>query len=88
MLGAVTQHLHGLHYVLGLVVISIAQVGRPLQVLVQHVKNLRECGQCLHAWIPTRLRIRPRHNLVGVVVTLCVHLVQPLVGCGNLRRIG
>ena len=41
LLGAIAHDLDGLHYVLRLVVIGVAKVGGPLQVLRHLVEDLR-----------------------------------------------
>lgn len=61
---ATTQHLDGLHHVLWLVVIRIAEVGGPLEVLREHVENLREGSKAFDAWIPTGLSVCAGSNLL------------------------
>ena len=87
LLGALAQHLDGLHHVLRLVVVGVAEVGGPLQVVVQHVENVGECGERLDARVPVGLRLGAGGNLIGRTVALRAHLFEPLVGDGHLRRI-
>ena len=87
LLGALAQHLDRLHHILRLVVVGIAEVGGPLQVVVQHVENVGECGERLNAWIPAGLRLGAGSNLIGRSVALSAHLIDPLSGDSDLRRI-
>ncbi len=87
LLGALAQHLDGLHHILRLVVVGIAEVGGPLQVVVQHVEHVGKCGERLDARIPCGLRLSAGGNLIGRTVALRLHLIEPLVGDSHLRRI-
>ena len=84
-LGAVTHDLlDGLHHVLRLVVMGVAEVGGPLEVLRHLVEDLRKRGEGLDAGIPRGLGIGVGGDLVGRCSALHV---QPLVGGGYLRRV-
>src|SRR5271154_1697452 len=52
LLGLLAHHLHGVHHVLLLVVVSIAQGGRPGKILVHISKDGRKRGERLDAGIP------------------------------------
>jgi len=81
----VAQHLHRLHHVLGLVVVGIPEVGRPLQVPSHLSQHLRKRCQRLHAWVPACLRISTCNNLL--IWRIPLH-APPLVRRYHLRRIG
>ena len=83
-LGAVAHDLDGLHHVLRLVVIGVAEVGGPLEVLRHLVENLRKRGEGLDAGIPRGLGVGAGGDLLWRCSTLHV---QPLVGGGYLRRV-
>ena len=85
LLGAIAHDLDGLHYVLRLVVVGVAEVGGPLQVLRHLVEDLGEGGEGFDAGVPAGLRIGAGGDLLRRRATLHV---EPLVGGGDLRRIG
>ena len=85
LLGAIAHDLDGLHYVLRLVVIGVAKIGGPLQVLRHLIEDLGKGSQGLDAGIPAALGIGAGSDLLRRRSTLHV---QPLVGSGDLRRIG
>lgn len=87
LLGALPEDLHGLHYILRLVVVSVAEVGGPVEVVVEHVEHVGKCGERLDARIPTGLRVGAGSDLIGRAVALRLHLMEPLVGDGDLCRI-
>src|SRR5579884_2953128 len=80
LLRALAHTLHGVHHVLRLVVIRVAQVCRPLHVVVHLFEHGRKRSQSLHAWVPG-LRICGRGNLVRRSIALCL---TPLVGLNHL----
>ena len=85
LLGTITHDLYGLHYILRLVVIGIAKVGGPLEVLGHLIQDLGKRSEGLDARVPANLGVSTGGDLLGWRSSL---QVQPLVGGSNLGRIG
>ena len=86
------HRLHCIHHVLWLIVVGIAQVGRPLNVLVQLREHGRKRRKRLHARVPV-LVFRTGSNLFRGGAALCLppaiclhHLSRISCGCKNLRQ--
>ena len=78
---------HGLdriHHVARLVVVSVAELGRPGGVLRQFIQFSRELDQTLHCGIPSHA-VRTGGALIGLQIHV---LVEPCIGGRNLVRIG
>ena len=84
VLSALAEDLHSSQHVLRLVVVGVAEVGGPLQVLVQHGQHLGKRGEGLDARVP-RLGVDGISNLVGVDIGLGL---KPMVGADDLGWIG
>ena len=80
----VAHALHGVHHILRLVIVGVAQIGRPLDVLVHLRQHGREGAKGLHAGIPG-VGVGAGRNLAGRGVALAL---QPAVGLHHLRGIG
>jgi hypothetical protein len=79
-LGSLAHHLHGIHYILLLVVIGIAEGGRPGEVLVHISKHGRKCGKRFDAGVPGLLVHR-----LAKIFTLQVRMrLHPSVGFDDL----
>jgi len=82
--GALAEDLDGLHDVLRLVVVRVAEVGGPGNVVVHLCQDLGERGEGLYAGIPWLLAGRVRDGIGGDIALR----LEPVVGADDLGRIG
>jgi len=79
-LGALAHRLDGVHNIVGLVVVGVAEFGGPGKIAVEFSENLGEGGEGFDAGIPG-LGIGSRGDLIGRGVG---HGLTPVVGGGDL----